>query len=286
MGMNKRPLLAILAALLLCQPVVGDEREPSPRSRKFLAPPAPIEPDYSATPSYALLYFGERTPKVVWVIVAGDAVYVDCNSNRDLTETGEKFVFSTPRPSGGNYVEERKVREITITHGKLKHTGLSIRQFRVRDEVLFEIKSDTDKQLKDQVAKSKDRFVYYLSVNVQVTELPRGKIAFTGRISQSAGHDADGSLQFARWPGEHPIVHFGGPFEMALLTAQTLTAGDKPSELQTMIGTPGRGPGTFASVGFGGVFSDEVHPVAEIEFPAKSSGAEPLRGRFVLKHRC
>lgn len=276
--MKANLFLAAAAVLAVANIGSGADRSSSERA------PAK-EPAYStASPRYGMLLFGPKAATRVWIVVDGDAVYVDCNANGDLTEPGEKFKLSTPRGQEGTFVDERDVSRITVTDGRLKHTDLYIRQFRVRPD--FEPKSEVDKQLKDQVAQSKQPFVYYLSVNVQVTELPRGKIAFTGRIGQEAGQDANGYLQFASRASDAPAIHFGGPFEMALLNQHTLTAGEKPSDLMTMIGTRGRGPGTFASVGFGGVFSDETHPVAEIEFPPKTPGATPPRERFVLKHRC
>jgi hypothetical protein len=69
---------------------------------------------------------------------------------------------------------------------------------------------------------------------------------------------------------------------MALLTRQTLPLGDKPGDLMAMIGTPGRGPGSFASLAIDGLIAQEVHPVAELEFPGKT----PMKMRVVLKHRC
>src|SRR5262249_14552373 len=74
------------------------------------------EPALASPPRYCLLAFGLEAKARVWVVVAGDAVYVDCNANGDLTEPGEKFALSKPQPIGvPPYTEQREVAGITVT---------------------------------------------------------------------------------------------------------------------------------------------------------------------------
>ena len=53
---------------------------------------------------------------------------------------------------------------------------------------------------------------------------------------------------------------------MALLVRHTLPCGAKPGDLMTMVGTPGRGPGSFACYHYFGLFSEDAYPVAEVTF--------------------
>ena len=248
--------------------------------------PLTREPAYqSAAPRYCLLVFGPEAKTRVWVVIDGDNVYVDRNGNGDLTEAGEKVALSKASPSSQpGYLEEREVGGITITDGRLKHTGLQITQYRPRPDL--QPKSEAEQALAALVKKDPQALVYNLRVQVEMAELPRGKIAFSGRVGQYAGEDAQGYLQFAARPQDAPVIHFGGPWEMALLVRQTLPCGGEPGDLQTMVGTRGRGPGSFASVSYLGLISDEAHPVAEVQFPNREAGKEPVKTRVVLKHRC
>jgi hypothetical protein len=72
---------------------------------------------------------------------------------------------------------------------------------------------------------------------------------------------------------------------MGLHSPQRLTLGAEGCDLLTVVGTPGLGKGTFASVAFTGLIDDEAKPTAEVEFPPAKAGA-PLKARFTLPHRC
>ncbi len=61
------------------------------------------EPVYqSKDPRYCLLAFGPEANVHVWLVIDGDALYVDRNGNGDLTDAGERFnpshVFHHLRP--------------------------------------------------------------------------------------------------------------------------------------------------------------------------------------------
>jgi len=49
------------------------------------------EPQYRSTPEYCLLVFGPKAEKHVWAVFDGDTLYLDLNSNGDLTDKGEMF---------------------------------------------------------------------------------------------------------------------------------------------------------------------------------------------------
>ncbi len=105
-----------------------------------------------------------------------------------------------------------------------------------------------------------------------------------GKPFQSVSFDDQDSFRFAARPQDAPIVHFGGPLQMSLRIEQSLRRGRRAS-LMTMIGTPGRGDGTFAALDYPMVPSG-VNPVAEIEFPSPVPGKDPIRSTVSLDHRC
>jgi hypothetical protein len=265
-------LLAALVGVLTLAPAAGA----ADWSR--VAPPVK-EPMYQTkAPRYGLLAFGPEAKFRVWVVIDGDTVYVDRNGNGDLTEPGEKLTWSKPRQSSQPYYsQESWIQAITLNDGKRKHE-VSLTRYRVRAD--FAPKSPWEQQLKELAGQDPTAEVIDIHASVELHGLPGGKIAFSGRISQYAGTDAAGSLHFAARPQDAPVVHFGGPWQMSLQVKQSLAAGDKADDLMTMVGTPGRGPGSFASVGFSGLIGDEVYPVAHLELPGG------IKLREVLKHRC
>jgi hypothetical protein len=65
----------------------------------------------------------------------------------------------------------------------------------------------------------------------------------------------------------------------------TFKASTEPTEFCAFIGTRGLGKGSFACIGYGDVPRD-VHPVAEIAFPAARAGAPPIMSKVLLDKRC
>jgi hypothetical protein len=244
------------------------------------------EPAYqSKAPQYCLLLFGPGARTRVWVVWDGDTVYVDRNGDGDLTEPGKRLVAPRFRPSiQDGILEEREVMLSAVADGKLRHENLLIRQ--QRPNPAFRPRIESERQLKALVDRDPHALIYEVTVEVEVRQLPGAKLDLSGRIRQWAGTDARGYLQFAGRPRHAPVVHFGGPLEMALYIRQTLPRGDKPGDLMAMIGTPGRGPGTFASVSYAGLFSEDAQPVADITFPARAPGRPPVTAQVRLPYRC
>ncbi|HMC65115.1 MAG TPA: hypothetical protein VKI65_09250 [Gemmataceae bacterium] len=106
-----------------------------------------------------------------------------------------------------------------------------------------------------------------------------------GRPWQRAGLDASGELQFSSQAKTAPIVHFYGPLSLSPDEPYTLERGGKATEFYLLVGTPGLGKGTFACMGYQDVPKD-LHPVAEITFPAKNAGAAPIAAKVVFDKRC
>jgi hypothetical protein len=137
------------------------------------------------------------------------------------------------------------------------------------------------------------------SVTLTITGLAvaprRGGKPYAKRITQSAGRDREGELGFAARPQDAPVVHFGGPLQMTLPDQEQFLAHDKEGiDLQTAVGTPGLGKGTFAYLDYACAADGKIeeviptgaYPVAEVTFPLKDSTGRPVRRKWVLKQRC
>lgn len=243
------------------------------------------EPAYvSKQPQYCLLVFGPKATSRVWLVIDGDFLYIDRNGNGDLTEPGERMRFSAFRTiEQGAFAAERDLEAGDIFEGKLKHERLVVTQRRVKKS--FPAKERWEEELLALAGKNKETLVYDLRLSLEIRPRPGDPIRIAGRISQYAGMDGAGFLQFAGRPEDAPIVHFRGPMQMGLHSPQQLVAGAEKSDLLTLVGTPGLGNGTFASVSYDGLITPGAAPVAEIAFPSPAAGSlSPAR--YALPHRC
>jgi hypothetical protein len=93
------------------------------------------------------------------------------------------------------------------------------------------------------------------------------------------------ALVFGASPKTAPIIPFQGSLSLFLNQAETLTRGDKCTELMIFLGTSCVGDDGRVRVLHAGVPKD-AHPVADIEFPPAQAGGEPIRRRLVLNQRC
>jgi hypothetical protein len=86
-------------------------------------------------------------------------------------------------------------------------------------------------------------------------------------------------------PRDAPAVHFGGPLGLDLAGGLKLVRGGPPGELY--VGISLRSPGfTPAALLHGKSVPKDVHPVAEITFPARVRDARPITIKVPLTQRC
>jgi hypothetical protein len=212
-----------------------------------------IEPPGLVRPRYCLLVFGPQARTRVWLVEAGETLYVDRNANGDLTDAGEAFLPSERQGMRTlvNEGTEAEYRSLTYAVGDIrpgdaaeKHTGFKLVRY----------------QIGDRPAE------YVVSV-------------WVGGVT----------LQYAGWGplfresrDTAPVIHFGGPVVAKHLRGSTLRRGADRQELHFCIGTPGIGKHSFAYVGYEAV-PTSVRPVAEVAWP---TGAAVLQERFVLARRC
>jgi hypothetical protein len=225
------------------------------------------EPGYQGKPKYCLLVFGPEAKTCVWLVLAGDTLYVDRNGNGDLTETGKRFplVQDEYARKVGRRVWE--VGDIATLAGKVAYTGLSV----------CEVPEAASRVPGLGVG-------HGIAVNV-----PTGGT----RVPQCAGAFAYAHhgfrLRFAARRQDAPVVHFGGPLRMVLLRPERLTTGMKAGvtyDLEARVGTPGLGKDAAALIDSDvplGESSDARNPVAvaEVEFTDRQGRKQRLRERLV-----
>jgi hypothetical protein len=233
------------------------------------------EPAYRSKPKYCLLVFGPEAKTRVWLVQDGDTLYVDRNGTGDLTEAGKKVVAEK-----GTGVEEGaygfKVGE--IHDGTRLHQGLGVYVSKI-DHL-----ADTDESIKAALARNPKLLGYGVMCEVDMPGWHGAGVG--GRVVQRALYlDARGLLQFADRPQDAPIIHFAGPWQVALFNQHRLSIG-RETDVVLGVGTPGIGPGTTAWVDYDGVIPEKIYPTLDITYPPKRPGDPPVREHYEIKRRC
>jgi hypothetical protein len=240
------------------------------------------EPAYrSKTPTYGLLAFGPKAGHRVWLVLDGDKLYVDRNGNGDLTEPGEKVAADKTRDPA-EYGYSFEVGDLSV--GGKVHKGLSVHVLPLSLHVpnpSFERFAPLHAALKaDPKATAAS-----LSIDVESSRLKGG--GANGRLSYRVGFfDVNGLLQFQNRPTEAPIIHFDGPMQITFFGPPPRLRIGRQEDVVLMIGTPGRGPGTFATLAYEETVPKEAHPQIEVAWPAGKPDNSPVRERYELKERC
>jgi hypothetical protein len=257
--------LFLVAALLPATAAAADLTKTDRSLRK--------EPAYKGSPKYCLLVFGPRADFRVWLVQDGDVLYVDRNGNGDLTEEGEQV---RPKSTADNYL---LFEAGSVSDGKLTHTELTVARSRPSEKSV-----DDEREWRRVQAQKGGPWNWIVRVQAErpaddPRKLPR-------RIGYVVNGDPGGWLLFADRPEDAPVVHLNGPWTLGLQDYKgRFTAGHK-TELQIGVGTPGVGPGTFSFVLYKDTIPDTVYPVAEVTFPGRRKGDEPIKRKFTLKQRC
>ena len=276
-----RPLLAAGLVGLLATPVTATDLAKLDRSVR-------TEPAYqSESPRYCLVVFGPEAATRVWLVLDGDALYVDRDGDGDLTEDGERVTLPAFKPSDHPFMDgEREVKLGSVQDGERTHTGLTFSQTRYRKTV--------GKLDADQVGKEGEWQAHLDEVNKQA---PSGVAAMLtvqvagsateGTVNWFAWVDDRGHLQFAGSRASAPVIHFGGPLTMLVNPGSKLRPDPSLDEDITVhIGTEGVGAGSFAYSCCDRV-PKGVFPVIEVEYPpAATGGTVRIRERHELKERC
>jgi hypothetical protein len=241
------------------------------------------EPAYrSKAPKYGLLVFGPAGKDRVWLVLDGDALYVDRNGNGDLTEPGEK-VAAEKRPGSDPAEDGHSFNVGDLTVGGRTHKGLVVGFTPLKRYAGAYLSKRPD--VKAALAKDPNAAAASLTVDVEVPGLKGGGIG--GRATFMAGLiDLTGVLQFADRPGDAPAVWLGGPLQITFYAELPTLRVGRGTELSLVVGTPGVGPGTFAMLEYEGTIPKEAKPLAEVLLPSAKPGAPPLREKWEIKDRC
>ena len=217
------------------------------------------EPVYqSKNPQYCLLAFGREAEIHVWLVIDGDALYVDRNGNGDLTDPGERF-----NPSYAYHNISLNV--------KLMRSFFICRRVEGKP-ILSCVPHDVGIIVEHCIPAD----------NFHDTQ---GRRAFECPFRVSIGDERcgqDSSLAFASRPADAPILYVDGPIRLALDPhSDRLHRGET-----RWLAIQGLNQGLVATLRTR--FPDEtndIHPMAEIECPPRWPGAEPIRFRIELPGR-
>jgi len=223
------------------------------------------EPAYeSKQPEYCLLVFGTEAKTRVWVFLDGDVLYLDRNGNGDLTDPGERITAQEVRRNQDPDEEVRRHFERNCWKAgeePVLTCGPEVQWF-----YILQIVPRADWHDQNWVKFWQEK-------------------PFDFAVTTKTGHAQRARLRFATSPQEAPILHFDGPRSFVL--------SDKAGQPRFR---PGESCGLFVELHAQGLNAkvrtesygapENVHPVAEIEFPPGRPGEDPIRVRAELKGRC
>jgi hypothetical protein len=240
------------------------------------------EPKYTGQPRYCLLVFGAEVKHRVWLVVDGSTLHVDRNGNGDLTEPGEKVVAKKALP--GDYSEG-----FAFEVGELKVGGKTHKALEVRVAPLRTLAGNPNLAAIPHVAaavrKGPEELSALITLEVECESLRGGGIA--GRVPYMLSlYDTQGVLQFGRTPAAAPVIHLDGPLEINFYGSKPTWTAGRSQDTILCVGTPGRGPGTFAMLKYEGTVPAEKHPTIEATYRPKDQSRKPFKELYELKERC
>jgi hypothetical protein len=236
------------------------------------------EPKYQSRPLYCLLALGPEAKHKAWLVLDGDTLYVDRQGSGDLTRP-ECRVVKTPDP----YCE-RLFEAGDLTVGGRTYTGLRIA---VDPAKRAGGAAAEMPMFRAFLAAHPDGKLYSVSIEVPFARpFPdlRDGSPLTKTRHFAGEHDATGVLQFAARREEAPVIHFGGPWTLWPDGQQKLVRG-RAEDLVLRLGTPGRGPGTFACICYDNLVPEAARPHVRVEYTAPA-GEKPTARNYVLEDRC
>lgn len=223
------------------------------------------EPTYkSQQPGYCLLVFGLEPKTRIWVVLDGDVLYLDRNGNGDLTDPGDRIAAEV--------VNDPKRPNVKVAHRFERNCR------KASDEPILTCGPEVQWFQVVQLLPSEN---WHDQAWIKLNQERPHQFAVTTKI----GHAQTAEFRFATHPQEAPILHFDGPRRLALsgtLDPPRFRAGES-CEVAVELHT--QGWDATVRTGIREV-PEDVHPIAEIEFPPGRPGDDPLRTRVELKERC
>lgn len=236
------------------------------------------EPAYHGKPGYLYLVLGAEAKHGVWLVLDGDTLYVDRHGDGDLTKPDGRVAIKTTQ-------YQRSFEAGDLAFSGQRYTKLLV----ALDDAKGMVGSDAADApaFKDFLAANPAGKLVSVGLDVP---LPRpfpdvrdGAPIKTAR--QYAGpYDARGILRFAAKPQDAPVIHFGGRWTFAPDFYQRLLRGRK-EEITVKLGTPGHGPGSFASLVYDLWVPASAKPRLTIRYPS-AAGQSAASQQVVLEDRC
>lgn len=219
------------------------------------------EPAYrTGKPRYALILFGPEARLEVWAVLDGETLYLDRNGDGDLTAPDERFA------------KEADCQGVELADPD------GVTRYRIR-------RLATDRSFRERWNREVKRAAPQMMVYVTVT----GPRAFK-QYCDVAEMRTD--------PKVAMVAHFNGPLTIGPRTMgyqlppwMDLETGDKPGHVHIIVGTMSQQHGCWVVSETHddknqSLFPQGVFPVAEVEFPAATAGAAPIRERYELQEFC
>jgi hypothetical protein len=239
-------------------------------------PPPKVPASLARSWKYCLLVFGPEAKTRVWLAWDGTSIFADCTGKGDLTRpearvTGKKWDPKDTDEDSALIFDLGDVREGERLHKEVSVYMCGLKQFQTQDGAKEILRRD-----------SKARA---FSISAQV-EIPGFHGLRSDRtLSQSASiSDLNGVLQFAHTPEQAPVIHFAGPWTIALQLKHPLRL-NREAEVYLALTTPGLGPGTRVLTGYE-LVPENLTPKLEFVFPAAKPGDVPPKVVYELRGRC
>jgi hypothetical protein len=237
------------------------------------------EPAYQEKPGYLLLVLGPEANHKVWLVLDGKTLYVDRDATGDLNRPGCRVTGESDRYHDCLF----KAGDLTL--GGRRYADLQVVVYSAKGSVGSGLDELT--MFKEFRTAQPEGRLFAVSVEVPF-EKPfadlRDGSPVKGTRHFAGPYDATGILQFAARPEDASIIHLGGPWTFGPDGEQKLVRG-RNEDLALKLGTPGRGPGTFACICYDNLIPHPAKPKLRVEYPLES-GVKPLVGSYILEDRC
>ncbi|QJW98651.1 hypothetical protein [Frigoriglobus tundricola] len=222
------------------------------------------EPAYKTkNPQYALLVFGPEARLRVWVVLDGEALYIDRNGDGDLTAEHNRFAKEA----------DCKSIELRDPDGKTRY---------VIDRVQTDYSFYTPKVRDERKKKG----------------TPPGLMAYVSIKGGVEYQQYCDIVELSDSPKTAMLAHFHGPLTIAPMTinwklpeSAFLRKGKGPPEFIANVGTLSEKHGCWVVVRTcdekACLFPDGVRPVVEVEYPAAVGTDPPVKKTYTLNgYRC
>ena len=230
----------------------------------------------SDRPRFCLLKLptGGDESKACLIAVDDSTLFIDLNFNKDLTEPSERI---TAKKLDGLSKLDSVFEIPVIQTGSRSHRAfvLTVSPLKNRDK--------TDSRIEKILSHDPAADSYELSLEIELRQFQG--IGAGGSVPATAGYeDLSGILQFGANPADAPQINFTGDFEVRLSEDIKLRLGSN-TEVTVLVGTSGKGPGTFAAFSYHGVVPETAFPRLKLAAVSLEDDTK-IVSDFDITHRC